>query len=115
RALTDPEIAAIHDARTAGKADLARPPAQSLAKVRLLLDNTELDRGYGENATWTGHTIVFTALRTNMVLDLEGLLPGTELDQVLLTEIPAELNYLPEESLDALNGEDAFGQWKLEM
>ena len=115
RALTDPEIAAIHDAGAAGKADLARPPVQSLAKARLLLDNVPMDLGYGDNATWTSRTIVFTALRTNEVLDLEGLLPGTELDQVLLTEIPEELNYLPEESLDALNGEDAYGVWRLEM
>jgi len=57
----------------------------------------------------------FTADRTNIVLTLQSLLPGTLVDGVSLVELPAELNYLPEESLAALNGEDSHGVWKLEM
>ncbi|MGH7968735.1 MAG: hypothetical protein ACREIC_08420, partial [Limisphaerales bacterium] len=34
---------------------------------------------------------------------------------VSLTELPSELSYQPEESLAALNGEDAFGTWTLEI
>ena len=37
------------------------------------------------------------------------------MDNVTLTEIPAELHYLPEESLNALIGENAFGRWRLEI
>lgn len=115
RALTEAEIQAIHAAAGAGKADLSLPPAQSLAKVRVLLDNVQMEVGYGDNAKWTARTITFTANRTNMVLNLEGLLPGTLLNDIALTEIPAELSYLPEESLEALIGEEAYGLWTLEI
>lgn len=115
RALTGPEIAAIHAADRTGKADPAVPPAQSLAKVRVSLDGAELGIGRGPNAAWSAQKVTFSALRTNAVLRLESLLPGTLVDSVTLTEVPAELNYLPEESLAALRGEDAFGVWRLEM
>jgi subtilisin-like proprotein convertase family protein len=115
RALTEAEIKAIHAAGGAGKADLAMPPAQSLAKLRVLLDNVQMDIGFGDNARWTTRTITFTANRTNMVLNLEGLLPSTLVNDIALTEIPAELSYLPEESLEALIGEDAYGLWTLEI
>src|SRR5438093_4409294 len=91
------------------------PPVQSLAKARVFLDDVLLDTGYGDNARWTPHTITFTAQHTNIVFKLESLLPGTELDTLTLTEVPPELDYLPEESLEALNGEDAYGQWNLEI
>jgi subtilisin-like proprotein convertase family protein len=115
RALTDPEIKAIAGAGRAGKADLVVPPDHSLAKVSVSLDNDLMDVGYGDNAEWTTRKVVFTARNTNMVLKLESNLPGTIVDAVSLTELPAELNFLPEESLAALNGEDAFGTWRLEI
>ncbi len=115
RALTAAEIAAIANAGAAGKSDPAAPPSLSLAKVRVLLDNVEARVSNGDNAKWSTHTLVFTARQTNTVLTLESLLPGTLVDNVTLTEIPAELHYLPEESLNALIGEDAFGRWRLEI
>lgn len=115
RALTGPEIAAIAAAGVKGKADFAMPPAQSLAKVAVLVNNIQIDVGYGDNSQWTTHSVQFTADSTNVVLTLQSLLPGTIIDGITLTELPAELNYLPETSLDALNGKDAYGVWKLEI
>jgi subtilisin-like proprotein convertase family protein len=115
RALTGPEIANLAAAGAVGKADLTVPPTLSLGKVGVFLDDVLLDTGYGDNAGWTTRSFDFTADRTNIVLSLQGELPGTIIDGVTLTELPSELNYLPEESLSVLNGEDAFGVWKLEL
>lgn len=115
RALTGPEIAAIAAAGSNGKADFSLPPSLSLAKVAVLLNDIQVDAGYGDNSQWTTHTVDFTADSTNVVLTLQSLLPGTLVDGISLTELPAELNYLPETSLAALNGQDAYGVWTLEM
>ena len=115
RALTGPEIVAIHAADRAGKSDPAAPPLQSLAKVRVLLDGAEMEVGHGHNGSWTPHIVAFTARQNNTLLGLDSLLPGTLVDEVTLTEVGAELNYLPEESLAGLTGEDAYGTWTLEM
>ena len=71
--------------------------------------------GYGDNSQWTTQSVQFTALDTNAVVTLQSLLPGTLLDGITLTEVPPQLYYLPEESLSALGGEDAFGVWTLEI
>ncbi|HTL57495.1 MAG TPA: S8 family serine peptidase, partial [Candidatus Limnocylindrales bacterium] len=115
RALTSPEIAAIAAAGVLGKADFHVPPAFSLAKVNVTLNDVQVDVGNGDNSQWMTRSFVFTAERTNSVLKLQGLLPGTIVDGIQLTELPPELNYLPEESLSALNGEDAYGVWTLEI
>jgi len=115
RALTGPEIAAIAAAGVNGKADFSLPPAQSLAKVAVLADNVQIDAGLGDNSQWTTHTVDFTADATNVVLTLQSLLPGTLISGLSLTQMPAELNYQPETSLDILNGENAKGVWTLEI
>ena len=76
RALTEPELAAIAAAGSTGKADLAAPAAQSLAKLQVFVDGASLDVVYGDNSRWTTHTVDFTALQTNAVLSLQSLLPG---------------------------------------
>jgi hypothetical protein len=113
--LSGPEIAAIAASGANGKADPSLPPAQSLAKVAVLINDVQIDLGYGDNSQWTLHSIDFTADRTNLVLTLQSLLPGTIVGGVALTELPAELNYLPEDSLAALNGQSAAGVWTLEI
>jgi subtilisin-like proprotein convertase family protein len=115
RALTGPEIAAIAAAGVNGKADQAMPPSQGLAKVAVSVNNVQIDSGWGDNSDWTVHSVDFTADRTNLVLTLQSLLPGTIVDGISLTELPSELHYLPEESLAKLNGEDAAGVWTLEI
>ncbi|HWQ92243.1 MAG TPA: LamG-like jellyroll fold domain-containing protein, partial [Clostridia bacterium] len=115
RALTDPEIVAIHAADRIGKADLGQSPSMSLAKVRLSLNGTEKETTTGANGKWTRRTATFIAERTNTVVRFQGLLPGTLINDMNLSEVPNGLNYLPEESLNALIGEDAFGRWTLEI
>ncbi|HEY5915274.1 MAG TPA: S8 family serine peptidase, partial [Verrucomicrobiae bacterium] len=115
RALTDAEIAAIAAAGVAGKADFRVPPQLALGKVNVFLNDILLDTGNGDNSQWTKRSFTFTADQTNLVLKLQSLVPGTIVDGIALTEMPAELNYLPEESLSALNGEDAYGTWALEI
>jgi concanavalin A-like lectin/glucanase superfamily protein len=115
RALTEPEIAAIAAVGRAGKFDRVVPPALSLAKVSVQLDGDQKDVGYGDNSAWTQRGFTFTALRTNVVLRLQSLLPGSQVDTVTLTEVPSALNFQPEEPLSQLNGQDAFGEWRLEI
>jgi subtilisin-like proprotein convertase family protein len=115
RALTGPEIAAIAAAGVNGKADPTMPPAQGLAKVEVLINNVQVGEGFGDNSQWTTHTVDFTADLTNVVLTVQSLLPGTIIDGITLTRLPAELSYLPEEPLDVLNGEDGYGIWTLEI
>jgi subtilisin-like proprotein convertase family protein len=115
RALTDPEINAIYAADTNGQADLTVPPAQSLAKLSVSLDGAQIDVENGDNGQWDTDSFLFTATQTNSVLALQGLLPGTLLDGVTLTEVPSQLNYQPENSLSPLLGTDAFGAWTLEI
>jgi subtilisin-like proprotein convertase family protein len=115
RAVTGSEIAAIAANGQIGKADYHVPPRLSLAEVAVLIDDVQNDVGTGDNANWNTHFFTFTANRTNSVVTLQSLLPGTIVDGISLTELPAELSYQPEESLSALNGEDAFGTWTLEI
>src|SRR5262249_2783985 len=115
RALTGPEIAAIATNGVFGKADFHVPPALSLAKVNVTLNDVQVEVGNGDNSQWMTRSFVFTADRTNSVLKLQSVLPGTIVDGIQLIELPPELNYLPEESLSALNGEDAYGVWTLEI
>ena len=115
RALTVSELAAIAAAGSAGKADFRVPPAQGLGEVSLSLNDVQVSVGHGDNSRWTAQTYEFSATDTNMVMTLQSQLPGTLLDGITLMEIPAELYYLPEDSLATLNGEDAFGVWKLEI
>ncbi len=115
RALTGPEIAAIAAAGPTGKADFFVSPAQSLAKLSVSIDGVERDRVFADNSRWATHTLVFNALQTNSVLTLQSLLPGTLVDGITVTELPSELDYQPETSLDALAGQDAFGTWQLEI
>jgi subtilisin family serine protease/subtilisin-like proprotein convertase family protein len=115
RALTDPEIAAIFNAGSAGKFDPGVVPSLSLAKVNVSIDGELRDTARGDNTTWTTRTITFSASQTNAVLNLQGLLPGTLVDDITLTEIPPELSYLPEESLAALIGHSGRGVWALEI
>ena len=115
RALTEPEIAAIAAARTAGKADPSVPAVQSLAKLSVAVDGALLDTAYGDNSQWSTHSAQFTALDTNVVVTLQSLLPGSLLESIALTELPPELYYLPEVPLSDITGEDAFGVWSLEI
>ena len=115
RALSDEEIREIYGRGAAGKADLTVAPGSSLAKLSVSIDGVQRDVVYGENSQWTTHTLQFAAPSTNSVLVLQGMLPGTIIDGISLTTLPDELNYLPEQTLSSLFGQDAYGLWTLEI
>jgi len=115
RALTAQEILSIYKGGPQGKADRTVAPASSLAKLSVSIDGSQRDVVYGENDQWATHTIQFAAASTNVLLTLQSLLPGTIVGGISLSEIPTELNYLPEESLQSLFGQDAYGTWTLEI
>jgi len=117
RALTPTEIKAIYGAGSAGKFDpdpLVTAP-QSLAEGRVTLSGVATNLVLGDNATWHTNSTTFTATTNGTPLSIEGLEPGLLLDSIALTEELQGLTYLPEESLNAFQDENAFGTWTLEM
>jgi subtilisin-like proprotein convertase family protein len=70
---------------------------------------------------WTTNIITFTAISNNTVLEIQSLTnnnDGMLVDSFQLVANPAPNTnnyYLPEETLDALKGEPAQGDWKLEV
>src|SRR5205823_10030687 len=83
----------IRDKLVTGVQTCALPISLGLAKVSVQLDGDQKDVGYGDNSKWTERNFTFTALRTNVVLRLQSLLPGSQVDTVTLTEVPSELNF----------------------
>ena len=115
RALTDAEISGIYAMSALGKTDPTVPGSQAFAKVQVAVDGVQLETANGENGRFTPRTVYFTAAGTNATVQFKGLLPGTIIDGLHLTDVPAALSYLPEENLSALIGENSYGIWTLEM
>ncbi|MCX7721713.1 MAG: hypothetical protein N2379_01455, partial [Verrucomicrobiae bacterium] len=115
RALSGSEIKAIWLAGASGKFDpLGRPPA-NLAVAYLTLDAGATNFFVGDNDTWQTNVIPFIATRDGTVLEVAGLQPGMLLDAFTLTELPDDVYYFAEESLEAFKGENALGEWRLEV
>src|ERR1051325_7681065 len=68
-ALYDAGVRHIHAAARSVKANFRVLPAQSLAELTVSLDNVVTDTAFGDNAIWSTRGFVFTATRTNTVLD----------------------------------------------
>ena len=84
----------------------------------MTLNGTNQPIFFGNNTNWQTATYSFIATQTNTPLQITGLEPGMLLDNFVMTPIPTnnyDLYYLPEESLDLLDGENAQGQWQLEI
>jgi len=78
---------------------------------------------------WQTNTVTFTATQNGepLVLDASGggfvansvlnetFETNALFDDFILTQVPGNLYYLPEQSLDAFTGENAFGNWQLEI
>ena len=69
----------------------------------------------GNNTNWQTETITFTATQNGTPLQITGIEPGMLLDDLVLTTVPGNLYYLPEQSLDAFTGEGGSGDWQLEI
>jgi subtilisin-like proprotein convertase family protein len=122
RALSASEILAIYNQGTnhLTKYNINAPAgiAQGLAEAQVTLNGTNQPIFFGNDTNWQTATYSFTATQTNTPLQITGLEPGMLLDSFVLTTIPTnnyDLYYQPEESLDLLAGEDALGQWTLEI
>jgi subtilisin-like proprotein convertase family protein len=115
RALSSSEIKGIYNGGAAGKYDPAVPAPQNLAKARVAVEGYSTNI-FGQNTNWTTHVIPFTASQAGAPMQVDGLEPGMLLDAFTLIEVnPAGVFYFPEESLKSLVGENAQGQWRLEM
>ena len=118
RPLCTSEIKAIYNLGINGKYDpvlFNTSPAQSLAEAQVSLNGQTQGTLFGNNTNWQIETITFTATQNGTPLAITGLEPGMLLDGFTLTQVPGNLYYLPEQSLDAFTGESAFGDWQLEI
>ena len=122
RFLSDAEIAAIYNIsalstnRNVGKFDPGITPPLSLAEAEVSLSTVGTNLVLGENTNWLVQGFTFTAATNSLQLQIAGLEPGLLLDSFGVAEASqGNLYYLPETSLDALNGDSAYGTWTLEI
>ena len=115
RAISAAEVNGIFLAGTNGKSDLAVPAPSNLAEARVSLGGTPDGLIFGNNQTWNEFAGIFRPTSNSVPLRISGLKPGMLLDSFSLDELPEQQFVLPEESLDALIGDSAFGQWTLEV
>jgi len=115
RAITASEIKAIYNLRTAGKFDASAPIPSSLAEASVAVGTISTNIIFGNNTNWQTQLTSWTANQAGTPLQINGLEPGMLLDSFTLNESGGGLFYLPEESLDDLKGDIAYGEWKLEI
>ena len=122
RALSDAEISAIYfasvltDNFNIGKFDPSVTPAAGLAEARVVFNNNTTNILFGVNNQWQEFSYTFTATTNSLPLQITGLEPGILLDQFAVAEAPlTNLYYLPEQSLSALTGTSANGNWTLQV
>ena len=122
RCLSDAEITAIYNIsafstnRNVGKFDPSVTPALGLAEARVTLSTVGTNRVLGENTNWLVQGFTFTPATNSLQLQISGIEPGLLLDSFGVSEASqGNLYYLPETSLDALNGNSAYGTWTLEI
>jgi subtilisin-like proprotein convertase family protein len=119
RALSDSEIQAIYQKGSAGKYNTNAPSiALGLAEAQVSVGSNNPTIYYGNNTNWQIAYLTFTATSTNTPLTVTGIEPGMLLDNFVMAQIATnnyDLYYLPEQSLDTVKGEDALGDWQLEI
>ena len=116
RELSGAEIRDIYDAGPAGKCGMIIPPglcdpASSQVGVAGLGTNTIT----APDPTWTFASQKFSASQNGTGLSVSGVESGMLLDAFSLTDLGLPEYVFPEQSLDNLKGEDAQGEWRLEM
>jgi hypothetical protein len=118
RALSASEVKAIYNAGDVGKFDpvtFNTSPAQSLAEAQISLNGQTQGTLFGNNTNWQIETITFTATQNGTPVQISGIEPGMLLDDFVLTAVPGNLYYQPEQSLGAFTGTSAYGDWRLEI
>lgn len=119
RALTPAEVRAIYEAGAGGKCGMPTPPAVCGGELRFetsvagLLTNII----YNASTNWVTNMVAFQARGPTTRIVLQAPAQGSRiwLDTFSLTEFPSPMFALPEESLRVLTGEEAFGEWRLEI
>lgn len=108
RVLTDNEVAELYRADALGKA-----PPPVLPQTRVLV-NGGASTVFTSDPWWATNGLTFLATATNTPVEVSSLQPGAMLDSFGLLELPAT-QFLPEEPLKPFIGENALGDWKLEV
>jgi subtilisin-like proprotein convertase family protein len=121
RTLSGAEIAAIYQVSAfatnglAGKFDPSVTPATGLAEALVSFGATT-NVIFGVNNQWEQTSFTFTAASNSMPVQITGLEPGILLDSFAVSESPlTNIYYLPEQTLDALTGDSAYGTWTLQV
>jgi alpha-tubulin suppressor-like RCC1 family protein/subtilisin-like proprotein convertase family protein len=121
RALSDAEIMAIYHVsayttnRLIGKFDPTITPPESLAEAQVVLGGMT-NVILGANNTWQEGSFSFTSQTNLLPMQVVGIEPGILLDDFSVSEAPlGNLYYMPEQPLDELKGENANGNWTLEI
>lgn len=119
RALSAAEIQDIYGAGAAGKCDMVRPPTLcALTGAEVVIPGILTNTFIGNATNWLTNSLAFVAPQSGipiMLSPLPGGQSGILLDTFVLTEMESSVYYLPEESLNALRNENAFGEWRLEI
>lgn len=115
RNLSTSEINAIYQKGSAGKFDAGIAAPQNFAEAQIELNGQTAATIVGSNTVWQTKTITFTATQNGTPVQISGVEPGILLDDFTLTQVPGNLYYFPEQSLDAFTGENAYGDWTLEI
>ncbi len=112
------EIQGIVAAGSAGKCGLSTPPSVcTLAGGLVSIDDITVASLAPTDTNWTVSTANFAANSTGTVVTVAatGAGSGLLLDSLTVKPDSENLYYLPEQSLDALIGESAYGEWTLEL
>lgn len=119
RALTAEEIRAIYEGGARGKCGMPNPPSICGGETRFTAAVAGMVTNviYNASTNWVTNMLAFQARGPTTTIVLESPPQGSRiwLDTVSLTEFPSPMYALPEESLRALTGEPAFGEWQLEV
>jgi subtilisin-like proprotein convertase family protein len=114
-ALSAAEIGDIYAAGNAGKCGA---PGQNCVVTMNVIVGGVTNVVTEGNDVWLTNEYTFTATTSNTVIAFQPLENGNELDDIQLFDIPSTTlanYYLPEESLDKFIGENALGNWTLEI
>ncbi len=120
RVLKGAEIQAIYAAGAAGKCGMATPPSVcGTALGAQIFVPGQVTNTFLGTPSWRPGGLFFTAQGNSTTVGLAPVNPnddsGVFLDSFTLTEMPSSRYVLAEDSLEALKGENANGDWKLEL
>ena len=118
RALSAVEIADIYNAGPAGKCGMASPPAVCGNSAQVFISGQPAGLlGVSGSTNWVTNSYAFVASTAGTPLRITpaNTNAGILIDSVVMTSGGGIQYVHPEESLEALTGENSYGLWRLEM